>query len=46
VANRIVFDDITFGSDVPAIPEPGTYALMALGLAGVGFAARRRRGRA
>jgi hypothetical protein len=43
VANQIVFDDITFGSDVPAIPEPGTYALMALGLAGVGFAARRRR---
>jgi hypothetical protein len=25
------------------IPEPGTYALMALGLAGVAFAARRRR---
>jgi hypothetical protein len=46
VANQIVFDDITFGSDVPAIPEPGTYALMALGLAGVGFAARRRRGQA
>jgi hypothetical protein len=28
--------------DVPAIPEPGTYAMMALGLAAVGFVARRR----
>lgn len=28
---------------VPAIPEPSTYALMALGLAGLGFAARRRK---
>ena len=29
--------------NVPGIPEPSTYAMLALGLAGVGFAARRRR---
>lgn len=42
-ANRVAFDNITFGSDVPVIPEPSTYALMALGLAGIGLATRRRR---
>ena len=45
-ANQIAFDDITFGSKDPGpppIPEPSTYALMALGLAGIGFVARRRK---
>ena len=45
-ANRTGFDDITFGSKDPGpppIPEPSTYALMALGLAGIGFVARRRK---
>jgi hypothetical protein len=31
------------GFTVAVIPEPGTYALLATGLAGVGFVARRRR---
>jgi len=42
-ANQTGFDDITFGSVTPGVPEPSTYALMALGLAGVGFLGRRRR---
>ena len=42
-ANQTGFDNITFGSDTPVVPEPSTYALMALGLAGIGFAARRRK---
>lgn len=42
-ADSIGFDDITLGASVPggAVPEPGTLAL--LGLAGLGFAARRRK---
>lgn len=44
-ANFVAFDNVTFGSatPVPGIPEPSTYALMALGLAGIGFVARRRK---
>jgi len=42
-ANYTGYDNITFGADVPVIPEPSTYALMALGLAGIGLATRRRR---
>jgi hypothetical protein len=44
--NQVGFDNITFGSTSPLaapIPEPGTYALMALGLAGVTIAARWRK---
>jgi len=46
-ANRVGFDDITFGSNRPGgpdvdVPEPGTLALLGLGLAGLGFARRRR----
>ena len=40
-ANEIVFDDVTFGSVTPGVPEPATWVLMMLGLAGVGMAGRR-----
>jgi hypothetical protein len=43
VANEIVFDDVTFGSNVPGVPEPETYALMLAGLATVAGIARRRK---
>jgi hypothetical protein len=37
-ANRSGFDDITFGSDRPGeVPEPGSLALLGLGLAALGF---------
>ena len=42
-ANYIAYDDVTFGSITPGVPEPSTYALMALGLAGIGLVTRRRR---
>jgi hypothetical protein len=37
-------DNLTVGTTVavPAVPEPGTWALMGLGLAGIAFAARRK----
>lgn len=42
-ANQTGFDDITFGSNVPGkVPEPGSLALLGLGLAGLGMARRRR----
>lgn len=41
-ANFIVFDDVTFGSAVPGVPEPSTYALFGLGLAGLAYATRKR----
>jgi hypothetical protein len=42
VANFVVFDDITFGSVRPGVPEPATWALMISGFGMVGAAMRRR----
>jgi hypothetical protein len=42
-ANQTGFDNITFGSASPAIPEPATWAMLIAGFGLVGHAARRRR---
>jgi hypothetical protein len=42
-AGAVYWDNLTYEAATPAVPEPETYALMALGLAFTGFVARRRR---
>ena len=43
--NFVAIDDLQFSSQtVPQVPEPGTYAMMLMGLGVLGFLARRRKG--
>lgn len=42
VANQIVFDDVTFGSATPGVPEPAAWVMMLAGFGLVGSAMRRR----
>jgi hypothetical protein len=49
VANQVVFDDVTFGSSSPGVPEPATWAMMLLGVGMIGGGlriARRKSGMA
>jgi hypothetical protein len=41
----IELDHIQYGTMMAPVPEPTTWALMLLGLAGIGFAVQRRRHR-
>jgi hypothetical protein len=42
-ANFIAFDNITLGSATPTIPEPGVWAMMLVGVAGIGASLRSSR---
>jgi len=42
VANQIVFDDVTFGSSTPGVPEPGTLAMFGSGVVGLAGMLRRK----
>ena len=41
-ANQTAFDNITFGSANPGVPEPATWAMMIMGFGLVGASMRRR----
>ena len=42
VANQIVFDDVTFGSSTPGVPEPGTLLMLGSGIVGLAGVIRRK----
>ena len=42
VANQIVFDDVTFGSATPGVPEPGTLVMFGSGIVGLAGLLRRK----